>query len=216
MAFVLNRPGDGGFVMRVVVNGRPADQLEASIERQLVSGSPHARVEGAVMGADEAVAATARNLRILYGVLCGLAAVIMLGVLIGVGAYEPRDLVWLVPFVLLLGGGLGLFMRFTYRRNTGKVRQRAVEQLPRMPPTGAVVVVEADGLGIGQDRYAWSALAVGAIDVSATTFNDAPLNLIERLELEGAAGRPLVLDAVLISNGRAVVDEIWRRLRAPR
>lgn len=199
--------------MRVVVNGRPADQLEPSIERQLVSGSPHERVQGAVMGADEAVAATGRSLRILYSVLCGLAAVIMLGALIGVGSYEPRDLTFLIPFVLVLAGGLALLMRFTYRRNTGKVRQRAAEQLSRMPPVGTMVLAEADGLGVGQDRYPWSALAVSAIDVTATNFNDAPLNLIERLELDGAGPRPLVLDAVLIGNGRAVVDEIWRRLR---
>jgi hypothetical protein len=139
--------------------------------------------------------------------------VIMLGVMIGVGSHEPRDLTWLIPFVLLLAGGLALLLRFTYRRNTAKVCQRAVEQLPRMPPAGAVVVVDAGGLGIGQDRYAWSALAVGAIEVTATTFNDAPLNLIERLELDGAIARPIVLDAVLVSNGRALVDEIWRRLR---
>jgi hypothetical protein len=202
--------------MRVVVNGKAADQLEPAIEKQLVSGSPHEHVQGAVMGAEAAVAATGRNLRILYGVLCGLAAVIMLGLLIGVGSYEPRDLTWLIPLVLVLAGALALLLRFTYRRNTGKVRQRAVEQLPRMPPPGAVVVVDAGGLGIGQDRYAWSALAVSAIDVTATNFNDAPLNLIERLELDGATGRPLVLDAVLVSNGRAVVDEIWRRLRASR
>ena len=199
--------------MRVVVNGGAVDQLEPSIEKQLVSGGPHEHVQGAVLGAEDAVAATGRNMRILYGVVCGVAAVIMLGVIIGVGSYEPRDLVWLIPFVLVLAGGLAVLLQFTFRRNTGKVRRRAAEQLARMPPVGTLVVVEADGLGVGQERHAWSALAVAAIDVTATSFNDAPLNLIERLELDGAGARPLVLDAVLIGNGRAVVDEIWRRLR---
>jgi hypothetical protein len=199
--------------MQVVVNGKAADQLDPKLERQFVSGAPHGRTEGAVMGADEAVAATGRNLRILYGVVCGIAAVIMLGVLIGVGSYEPGDLVGLIPMVLVLAGGLALLLRFTWRRNTAKVRLRADQQLSRMPAVGTPVVVEADGLAIGAARHAWSALSVSALDITATSFNDAPLTLIERLELDAAAVRPIVLDTVLIRNGRAVVDEVWRRLR---
>jgi hypothetical protein len=82
-----------------------------------------------------------------------------------------------------------------------------------MPPPGALVLIEASALGIGEDRYPWSELVVEALDVTATTFNDAPLCLIERLELSGGGARPVVLDALLIKNGRAVVDETWRRLR---
>jgi hypothetical protein len=159
------------------------------------------------------VAAAGRRLRLLYGSVCGFAALLMLGVLVGVGSYEPGDLIGLAPLVLVLAGGLALLMRFTYRRNTAKVRLRATEQLPRMPPLGAPVVVDLAGLGVGADLHPWNDLAVSAIDITATSFNDVPLTLIERLELDAGGARPIVLDAVLISNGRAAVDEIWRRLR---
>ena len=56
-------------------------------------------------------------------------------------------------------------------------------------------------------------MVVQALDVTDTTFNDASLTLIERLELSSGADLPLVIDAQLITNGRAVVDETWRRLR---
>ena len=199
--------------MQVMVNGAAVDRLEPELERQLTSGRPQERVEGEVMTADQAVDAAAANRRVLYGVTSGFAALVVVLALIGAASYEPRDLVLIVPLVLLLAAGLAGLMRFTYRRRTAKLRERAEQQLPRMPPPGALVFVEASALGIGEDRYLWDALVVQALDVTATTFNDAPLTLIERLELSGRAGRPVVLDAQLIKNGRAVVDETWRRLR---
>jgi hypothetical protein len=199
--------------MQVTVNGKAVDHLEQVLERQLTSGRPRERTEGAVMTANQAVAATARGMRLLYGWTSGFAALLVVLMLIGVASYEPRDLVVLGPGALLLAAALAVLIRFVYRRTTAKVRVRAEQQLPRMPPPSAQVVVEASALGIDEDRYAWSALVVRALDVTASTFNDAPLSLIERLELVGAGGRSIVLDASLIKNGRAVVDETWRRLR---
>jgi hypothetical protein len=184
--------------MQVTVNGKAVDHLEQVLERQLTSGRPRERTEGAVMTANQAVAATARGMRLLYGWTSGFAALLVVLMLIG---------------ALLLAAALAVLIRFVYRRTTAKVRVRAEQQLPRMPPPSAQVVVEASALGIDEDRYAWSALVVRALDVTASTFNDAPLSLIERLELVGAGGRSIVLDASLIKNGRAVVDETWRRLR---
>ena len=199
--------------MQVTVNGKAVDRLEPGLERQLTSGRPHERVEGVVMTADQAVDRAAANRRVLYAVTAGFGALVVVLALVGAASYEPRDLVLLVPLVLLLAAGLAMLMRFTYQRRTAKVRQRAEQQLPRMPPPGALVLVEASALGIGENRYSWSALVVQALDVTDTTFNDASLILIERLELSSGADLPVVLDAQLIKNGRAVVDEIWRRLR---
>jgi hypothetical protein len=195
------------------VNGKAVDRLEPGLERQLTSGRPHERVEGTVMTAEEAVDTAAASRRVLYSVASGVGALVMVLALVGAASYEPRDLVLLVPLVLLLAAALAILMRFTYRRRTAKVRQRAEQQLPRMPPPGALVLVEAGALGVGEARFSWSALVVQALDVTDTTFNDASLTLIERLELDSGAALPVVLDAQLIRNGRAVVDETWRRLR---
>jgi hypothetical protein len=199
--------------MQVTVNGKAVDHLEPRLERQLISRRRHERAEGAVMTVDEAVAATARGARFVYAGTSGFASLPVVLMLIGVASYEPRDLIVLGPLVLLLAAALAVLMRFSYRRTTAKVRQRAEQQLPRMPPPGALVLVEASALAIGEDRFPWSALIVRALDVTATTFDDAPLNSIERLELSDGGARPVVLDALLIRNGRAVVDETWRRLR---
>jgi hypothetical protein len=207
-------PGRAGFwAMQVTVNRKAVDHLEARLERQLTSGRPRGRTEGAVMTADQAVATAAHGLRLVYAWTSGLAALLTALMLIGLASYEPGDLVVLGPLVLLLAGALAVLMRFIYRRTAARVRQRAEQQLPRMAPSATQVLIEASALAIGEDRYPWNALVVQALEVTATTFNDAPLTLIERLELDSGADRPFVLDAQLIKNGRAVVDETWRRLR---
>ena len=129
--------------MQVTVNGKAVDRLEPGLERQLTSGRPQERVEGVVMTADQAVDTAAASRRVLYAVAAGSGAFVMVLALVGAASYEPRDLVLLVPLVLLLAGALAMLMRFTYRRKTAKVRQRAEQQLPRMPPPGALVLVEA-------------------------------------------------------------------------
>jgi len=201
--------------MRISVNGRPVAALTSAIERRLASKHGPEVAEGAVLSAEQSSAAWAGRTRLLYGVLCGVGGAIATAALIAAAWWEPRDLILVLPVYLVLAAGLAWLLRFFYRRNLAKLRVRADAQLPRMAPAGTNIRADADGLSVGQTRYAWSDVVVDAVEITDTTYDDSSVSWIERLDLTGE-GRVIVLDTVLIGNGALVLATAWRELTAKR
>jgi hypothetical protein len=199
--------------MQVTVNGREVGRLESKLERRLVPKRALDTGNGVIWGEDEAVAQGGRGMKTLYGGAAGFGALIMVAAIAAAASYEPRDLVVVVPLALVAAAATAWLLRFVYGRNIEKIRARAQAQLPHMPAPGTVIRIEPEGLSVGGHRQPWSGLAIEAVDITDTRFNDEDLAYIERLRLAGG-GRPIVLDMMLMQNARRVLDAAWLRLRA--
>ena len=140
---------------------------------------------------------------------------LVVGITVGAALYEPGDLVVIIPFILVLGGALAAFMGFMYRRRTGQARTRTETNAWRLPAPGSAVKADASGLTIDGTLTPWSSLTIEEVEITQTNVTDTPTAWIEWLVLS-SGGRQLMLDCVMIKNGRAVVDAAWRALRPAR
>jgi hypothetical protein len=199
--------------MRVSVNGKPVEGLSPKLERRLtVRAADKPVIEGVVMTTDQAVGQVARGLKLLYGSACGVAAVIMIALIIGTASWEPGDLVLLIPVALVLAGALAALLIHVYRRNLAKTRRRAEATLPRMAPAGTPIRLDGAGLSVGAVAIPWPEVTIEAVEITGTSMNDEAISYIEWLALSGG-GREVTLDCLLITSGRLVVDRAWLALR---
>jgi hypothetical protein len=200
--------------MQVTSNGKPI-QLKPSLEKELVSRKGKAVEEGVVLTADEAVRAAGGGLRLVYTTAVVVASVLVVAVIAGTAFYEPGDLVVFVPVVLVLGGALAFFMRFMYRRRMSQARRRTSEHAPRLPTPGTPIRVDAAGLTIAGATTPWPSLAIEAVEITQSSANDSSVAWIEWMTLTGPRGS-ILLDILLIKNGRLLIDAAWCALRPPR
>ena len=201
-----------GAALRVLVNGKPYGELDARLERELRVKRVIAVAEGIVLTSEQALSNAKRRMALLYGTAIGVGGLILIAAMIGAAAYEPRDLIVLVPFVLIMGVVLAVLLRFVWRRNVAAVVKRAsaTSSAPGVP-----VRVEDAGLSIGAETFAWNAISVEELGVLRISSEDSTTESVDRLTLS-CGGRVVVIDALTISNGMVVVGQAWRRLCAHR
>ena len=198
--------------MRVIVNGRPADRLDPKLARRITPRREPQVAEGAVLSEAAIVATASRRLKLIYGVAGGLAVLVNVAVLIGAAVSEPGLLLIAGPFAIILGAGLAWLMVFVYRRNMAKTRARVGPQLARLPSPGTTIRADDVGLAIDGHAEPWAAFEIEAIEIRDIRTEDSTYALIECLTVN-RGGHVIGLDGAAISQGRAVVDKAWARLR---
>lgn len=198
----------------VSINGAPAIPLDAKLARNVRVKRAEAVVEGVVLTADQSVERAKQRMAIFYTVAFGVAGVIMLAGLFAAASYEPADLSFLLPLVVVLGGGLAWLASFAWRRNVAKAQARAEASLEssRLAAPGVSVRVDAMGVTVGGSPYAWADLTVREIGVTVITVDDGTAEFVERLTLSGG-GRTLVFDSQVLSEPK-LVAQAWRWLCA--
>jgi hypothetical protein len=77
---------------------------------------------------------------------------------------------------------------------------------------GSAISVDAVGLGIAGQIFPWPALGIDQVEFARFGNRHLDVFMIERLLLTAPTGR-VVLDPVMMQNGRVIVDNVWRRLR---
>jgi hypothetical protein len=198
--------------MRILLNGQPVEELSAKDLKALSISAERDVVEGTVLSVDEAVAATGRNLRLVYGIVCGLGAAIYGAGLVAAAVYEPRDLVGLVPLGLILAVALAALLRFFYRRNLVMTRGVLTPRLARMAPPGVPIRVDGAGVSMAGSQAAWSDIVIASVEFRTIPVSEGPdMTIIESITLS-CPDQAMVLDHGGLVNGRAIVDKAWLRL----
>jgi hypothetical protein len=196
--------------MRVVIGGKLSPDLTPKQEAAINPYRQEARVTGAVMSEDEASAAYIGETRQLYAILAGIVMVVTLAV--GLLA-EPGDEVTVYSFIVAANLLLWLFLFLLLRRRISAWNAALGGRGSGLAPKGTTIVVDDKGIEVGGKLHAWPSLRIDQVDLADHTARAVPLYLIERLSL-ATASDVVVLDAMMIGNGRLIVGNAWRRLRA--
>jgi hypothetical protein len=196
--------------MRVVVGGKLGPELTPAQAAAINPYRREARVVGKVMSEAEAADAYIGETRQLYAILA--AVVLVLSLAIGLLA-PPGEEATTYSFIVAANLLLWLFLFFLLRRRISAWNAAAGGRGLGLPPQGSLVVVDDKGLEVAGKLHAWPALRIDQVDLADHRARGVPHYLIERLSL-ATASEVVVLDAMMIGNGRLIVGNTWRRLRA--
>jgi len=206
--------------MRILLDGKPVAALTAKQERTIGLSKAAESIEGAVLSAEDATAAYIRQTKWLFGILGGIALVLMLGIAIGVTVDESvnqgdRQMIvsGAIVAAILLATFLWLVLRYRVRRwnRTLDTRRQG------LPPPGTAIRLDAEGLAVATQSFAWPSLALEQVEfsVGSSGADSDTVYTLQRLSLASPGGL-IVLDKGMIGNGYLIVDNVWRRLHAPR
>lgn len=102
--------------MRILIDDKPVDALTPKRERSLMLGRTQDDVKGAVLTPAEATESYVRQTKRWFTILAVIALVLMAAISIAGISYEPRDGAFVAVGVVVIGGGLLLFMRLLLGR----------------------------------------------------------------------------------------------------
>ena len=85
-----------------------------------------------------------------------------------------------------------------------------------MPPAGTAIFLDAKGLSVGSETFAWPSLAIDQVELTRTSASSGEtstvIHIVDRLSLS-AGTKTVVLDRTMLQNGLLLVDNAWRKLR---
>lgn len=203
--------------MRILLDGKPVAALTAKHERDLRLSKTAESIEGSVLSAEDATSAYIRQTKWLYGILGGIALVLMLAIGATVtDGLDQGDRVMVVSGAIVAAALLMTFLWLLLRSRIRAWNRTLDTRRNGMPPPGTAIRLDADHLAVAEQSFAWPSLAVEQVEISAGSSgaNSDTVYTIERLSLASPGG-PLVLDKGMLKNGYMIVDNVWRRLHAP-
>lgn len=195
--------------MRVLIGGKPQSALTAEQEGNVRPVRKEERVEGTALSADEATRAYIGQTKLLYMILGGITLVLSLGVSL---LADPQDRAMILALALGSTLVLALFLAFLLRRRVRAWKARLAQRGAGLPPSGTPIVVDAVGLGIAGRTHPWPALRIDQVDLAEFAGEKSTVYLIESLSL-AAGSETIVVDAAMITKGRLIVGNVWRRMR---
>ena len=206
--------------MRILLDGKPVAALTAKQERAIGLSKAAESIEGAVLSAEDATAAYIRQTKWLFGILGGIALVLMLGIAIGVtvdDSVNQGDRQMIVAGAIVAAILLATFLWLVLRYRIRRWNRMLDERRQGLPPPGTAIRLDAEGLAVATQRFAWPSLALEQVEfsVGSSGADSDTVYTIQRLSLASPGG-PIVLDKGMIRNGYLIVDNVWRRLHAPR
>ena len=195
--------------MRVLINQKPMANFSAKQERNVKLASEQTSISGAVMSADEATATFRRRMNWLFGALAAVALVMIVGLAM---LADPPDAPLIHTSAALILAVLMGFLFYLYRRRTKAWDASIARRIAAVATAGSSVQVSDMGLELAGRTLSWPSLTIDAVELVKFSSEDATFFLIERLLLTSPRGS-VVLDSALMRNGRALVDNAYRRLR---
>ena len=195
--------------MRVLINDKPGDPLTPKQERMLSLARTQDSAESSVLSAAEATQSYIRPIKRLFVIAGVLFALIACSVPL---VAEPSERVFASGFGIAASLLVAVALSYALRRRARIWNERMGLRQLGLPPLGSRIGFNATGLSIGgQAALPWSSLQVHQVDFAEFTSRYTSMFMIERLSLDAPSG-PLVLDPMMMRNGRVFVDNIWRRL----
>ncbi|MBS0522210.1 MAG: hypothetical protein JSS04_01140 [Proteobacteria bacterium] len=203
--------------MRILIDDRPVDGLTAKRERSLILGKAQDDVTGTVLAPAEATETHVRQSNRWFTILAVIAFALMAAISIAGISYEPRDGGLIALAVVVIGGGLLLFMRLLLNHRVRTWKRRLAHRVEGLAPPGTAIRLDARGVSIGTEVFDWPSLAIESVEFTSGTLpqgdTSTDIMLVERLSLTAGA-KALVLDRAMMQNGTLLVDNCWRRLHA--
>jgi hypothetical protein len=196
--------------MRVVIDGKPHDPLTPAQEKEINLFRDQPVVEGVVLSADEATRLNVRGIKRTFAVMTGLVMILSIGIAL---MADPADRAIVFGWVGICVAALALFYFLSLRRRTSKWQADLGRRRTSLAAGGSMVRVGAADLAVGGNSFAWSALAIDAVEFRRISSKRLTLYMFERLVIGSPAG-PIALDVAMIGNGHFIVGTAWRRLRA--
>ncbi|SRR5882757_2596433 len=194
--------------MRVLINDKPHDPLTPAQERMLSLARAQDSAESAVLSAEEASRGYIRPIKRLFVIAGVLFALIACSIAL---VAEPSDRAVIYGFAIVASLSVAAALVFALRRRVRIWNDRMGLRRLGLPPAGSRISFDATGLSIGDRTLPWRLLQIHQVDFAEFTSRYASMYRIERLSLAASSG-PVILDAEMMRNGRAFVDNIWRQL----
>ena len=111
---------------------------------------------------------------------------------------------------MFVGGLVFLLYTMMLGDHRKRVEARAAEELP----AGTTVRLDAAGLSVGGLSWPWTSLKVDELGIRQRQGNHQRITYVERLILSDGR-RAIILDALFLGNGRAVLEQAWFRVADP-
>lgn len=203
--------------MRILIDDKPVDQLTPKQEGSFFLFKVQGQVQGRIFTSAEATEAFISQTKRWFTIFGAIGLVLMIGIVIAGVVGEPKSALVFILFALVMGGGLILFLAWILRRRMRVFSGRLEHRREGLLPVGTVLGIDAIGLSVGPEVFAWSMLALDTVELSSGTLpsgdTTTSILIVERLSVM-AGGKTFVLDRAMIENGALLVDNVWRRLRA--
>ena len=203
--------------MRILIDDQPVDGLTAKRERSLMLGRVQDEVKGTVLTPAEATETYVRQTKRWFTILAVLALVLMVAISIAGISYEPRDGAFIAVGVVIIGGGLLLFMRLLLSHRVRTWNRKLAHRVEGLSPPGTAIQLDGRGMSVGTELFDWRSLAIESVEFTSGTLpqgdSSTDIMLVERLSLTAGA-KGFVLDRAMMQNGILLVDNCWRRLHA--
>lgn len=203
--------------MRILIDDQPVDGLTAKRERSLMLGRVQDEVKGTVLTPAEATETYVRQTKRWFTILAVLALVLMVAISIAGISYEPRDGAFIAVGVVIVGGGLLLFMRLLLSHRVRTWNRKLAHRVEGLSPPGTAIQLDGRGMSVGTELFDWRSLAIESVEFTSGTLpqgdSSTDIMLVERLSLTAGA-KGFVLDRAMMQNGILLVDNCWRRLHA--
>lgn len=199
--------------MRVLLNGRDVGGLDGGLERRLWGRISGVVVDGVAISPVQSIAARASQLRLIMGGALALVVVLMALNLAIVLMRAPQAGVIVLVVAAIAIVITGALVSLLYMLMLGAHRRRVEARgEPALPPNTAVRL-DTVALSVGGAAFAWRALQIEEVGIRERQGNERRVTFIEQLTLSDGA-RTLRLDALFLTNGRAVLEQAWFRTRA--
>jgi hypothetical protein len=203
--------------VRILIDDKPVDGLTPKRERSLMLGKARDDVKGVVLTPAEATETYVRQTKRWFTILGVIALVLMAAISIVGISYEPRDRILITAGVVLIGGGLLLFMRLLLNHRVRTWNRKLAHRVEGLEPSGTAIHLDAHGVSVGTEIFTWPSLAIESVEFTSATLpqgdTSTDIMLVERLSLTAGA-KAFVLDRAMMQNGILLVDNCWRRLHA--
>ncbi len=203
--------------MRILINDKPVDALTPKHEKSFMLSKVQQDAKATVLTPDEATKTYIAHTRRWFLILGGIAIVLMAGIAVVGMVGDPMDGGMIAIGAAIIGAAFVLVMYLLLGHRVRTWNRRLQHRSEDLLPAGTTLVIDAGGLTVGTELFAWPSLAVDLLELSSASLPSGDtstlVHIIERISLR-AGTKVIMLDRVMLQNGLLFVDNTWRRLRA--
>jgi hypothetical protein len=196
-------------MMRVLANDKPHDALTPAQERNISLWTVKDMGESSMLSAEEATVAYLGQIKWAFGISGCLFILLTAGIAL---AAKPSETSFAYGAIIVLDLSAVAALLFFLRRRKRLWNEQMGLRLMGLAPAGSRIAFDAAALHVGGEALPWLSLQIDQVDFTRFTNRRAEFFIIKRLSLTSPVG-PVVLDPVMMRNGRMIVDNVWRRLR---
>jgi hypothetical protein len=204
--------------MRVLINDKPADALTPKQEASFMLSKVQRDVKATVLAPADATQAYIAQTKRWFLILGSIALMVMLAFAIVSLVADPMDGGFVSVGAVIIGAAFVLFMYLLLGHRVRTWNRKLQHRSEGLAPPGTVIFIDAKGLSVGAEIFAWPSLAIDQVELMRTSVSSgnttSVIHVVERLSLL-AGTKAIVLDRAMLQNGLLLMDNAWRKLRAP-